>query len=174
MGYKDVTEGQKTAKVKSGRFIKSKNGTTALEVAFEFTEPSTDRVEHLPWQGWLSEKALDNTMDTLVNVLGYNGSKIIDSDGVLTDPNAFAYGREVRLVIEIEDYTNEKGETKAYPKIKWVNSLGGSNYTGITPESIKNELGSIGFEAAFLAAKKTSGPVNYAPQTATKNDNVPF
>ena len=108
----------------------------------------------------------------LANVLGCNGSEVVDGNGNYTDPKFLDYKREVKLVVEGEEY-----EGKIYPKIKWVNALGGSAFAGCSPEIVKNELGAIGFKAAFLAAKQAtaqSGPqpgpavVNHAPGAGKK------
>ena len=151
MGYQDITVGDKVGKPVNARFIKSKNGTIGLEVAFDFVEPTTDQIERQNWIGWLSAKAIENTMDTLVNVLGFNGNDLCDEEGVLLDKGALAYGKEVRLVIEIEQYNQ-----KTYPKIKWVNRLGGSAFDGVAPEVVKLDLQAVGFKGAFLAAKQMS------------------
>lgn len=162
MGLRDITSGEKLANVKGARFIESKGGTPAIEVAFEFTEPSSGTVEHMTWAGWLTENALKNTMKTLVDVLGYNGSDAVDENGMLTDPNVFDFSKQVKLVIELEEQKNddgtvktnaETGEIVVYPKIKWVNSLGGSGYTGMTVEKVKSAVASTGFKAAFLQMK---------------------
>ena len=162
MGLKDITSGDKLANIKGGRFIESKGGTPAIEVAFEFTEASSGTLEHMTWAGWLTENALKNTMKTLVDVLGYNGSDAVDENGVFTDPNVFDFNRQVKLVIELEEQKDDDGNPKVnattgeivmYPKIKWVNSLGGSGYSGMTVEKVKSAIASTGFKAAFLQMK---------------------
>lgn len=172
MSYRDVTPGDKTARALAARFIKSKKGTLGIEVSFEFEEKSTGGNERLSWVGWLSGGAIEKTMETLVDVLNYNGSEVTDQNGVLTDPNVLNFKKEVRLVVELEEGTDEAGmpNGKSYPKIKWVNNMGGSMYQGVKVESIKNDLGAAGFKAAFLAARKNSGqsadparPKNHAP-----------
>jgi len=157
MSYKDVVAGTKTAKPFAARFIKAKTGTLGMEVAFKFIEKKQDgssSEERLNWVAWLSDKAIDNSLKTLVEVLGYNGNDSVDANGMLTDPNALVWDREVSLVVEIEDYTKQDGTTGQSPKIKWVNKLGGSSFGACTPESIKNDLGAMNFRAAFLAAKQ--------------------
>ena len=160
MGYKDITAGDKKGKVVAARFIQSpKTQTMGFEVAFEFEEPSTGAFERLNWVGWLSERAIENTMDTLVNVLGFNGNDETNADGTLKDENALNKETEVRLVVEIEQY-NEK----SYPKIKWVNKLSGSNFGSLAPETLKANLDKLGFKAAFLATKSQQ----------KQDSNVPF
>lgn len=151
MSYKDVTAGEKVATIMHGRFIKSSKGTLGLEVQFEFEEPSSGTPERLNWVGWLSPAALENSMETLVNVLGFNGNDSIDDNGNLTDARALAYGEQVKLVVDIEEYNG-----KQRPRIQWVNRLGGSAFQNAPRESIKADLAAIGFKAAFLAAKQAT------------------
>ena len=54
MGYKDIVDGEKTAKAIGARFIKTEKGTPGIEVAFEFEEPSTGNPERLNYVAWLS------------------------------------------------------------------------------------------------------------------------
>lgn len=170
MGYKDIRAGDKIAKPLAARFVKSKKGTQGCEVIFEFEEPSTGAMERLNWVGWLSPAALENTMDTLVNVLGFNGNDAIDDQGNLTDPGALAYQKQVKLVVEIESYTNDKGESRSGAKIKWVNALGGSAFQACEPQTIKSELAGLGFRAAFLAAKQSAGK----PKETVSEKEIPF
>lgn len=174
MGYRDITAGDKIGKAVAARLVQSpEKKTPGIEVAFEFEEPSTGNRESLNWIGWLSEKAMENTMDTLVNVLDSNGVETTNAAGVFIDPCFLNKEKEVRLVVDLEKYTNEKNEEKYYPKIQWVNNLGGSKFAACTPEVVKSTLAQVGFKAAFLAAKQASGqsapqqqstpPPNYAP-----------
>src|ERR1700679_1998603 len=152
MGFKDVTEGDKIAKPIAIRYLPQeenpKNKSDAFEVCFEFEEPSTGNPERLFWQGWVSDAAIERTMDTLVNVLGFNmelaKSKGIEEKGVITD-------KDVKLVVEIEEY-----EGKSRPKIKWVNRIGGSAYVGGSVELVKTKLASPKMAAAFLAATQNA------------------
>lgn len=197
MGLKDITAGDKIAHAIGARFIKSKKGTFGFEVAFEFVEPSTGGPERLSWVGWLSQNAIEKSLETLVEVLGYNGSEVTDPNGVLTDPNVLNFKKEVKLVVEMEEGRDaETGAPngKLYPRIKWVNNIGGSMYQGVQVESIKNDLGAVGFKAAFLAARQNAGMSagprpngaanpgvpNYAPGTQTapppafSDEEIPF
>jgi len=169
MGWKDITVGEKVAKVVGARWIKSNTGKMGLEVAFDFEEPTTNGRERLNWVGWLSKDAIGNTMDTLVNVLGYNGSEDADENGVLTDKKAFNLEQEVKLVVEMELNPNNQ---KEYPRVKWVNSMSGSGFAGVSSNTVKAELQSIGFKAAFLASKQGSKGSNSTTKTPDPADEV--
>lgn len=173
MGFKDITDGDKIAKPIAARIVKSKTGTLGIEVAFEFEEPQTGGIERLNWTGWLTKDAIDRTMETLVKVLGYNGSKTTSADGTLTDPNVLDFENEVKLVVEHEINPNNQ---KSYPKIKWVNSMGGSAYVGVGPQTVKADLESLGFDAAFQMAKasvKQSGEGNGAEKKELNKQTPP-
>lgn len=182
MSYKDITEGTKTGKALAARFVKSpEKGTPGIEVAFEFMEPSTGALERLMWIGWLSERAIENTMNVLTNILGCNGNEQTDENGVFKDPKFLDYGREVALVVELEKYLDKDNNEKFSPKIKWVNTLGGSKFANVEPETVKSELAQVGFKAAFLASRGSTGmPMpakevkNYAPQTKVSDEKLPF
>lgn len=165
MSYKDITPGDKLGNAVGARVIKSSKGTVGIEVSFDFTEQSTGGPERLSWVGWLSANAMEHTMDTLVNVLGYNGSETTNSEGIFTDPQVIDFKKEVKLVVEMEENPNNG---KSYPKIKWVNNVGGSAFSGVSPEVVRSELAGLGFKAAFLASQKKSGKTN------TKQEDVPF
>lgn len=188
MGLKNITPGRKTAKPVGARFIKSgKKETPAIEVEFEFEEPSTGERERLTWQGWLTENSEKRTYETLANVIGSNGNiEAMNDDGHFTDPKFVDRNREVSLVVELEEAKNEDGSTKVnektgevqlWPRIKWVNNIGGSMYANVTPEVAKSSLGALGFKAKFLAAKQAvpNAPQvpNHAP-TFNAAEKLPF
>ncbi len=172
MSYKDITPGIRTAKAVGARVIKSSKGTPGFEVSFEFTEPSTTNVERLNWIGWLSPNAIEYTMNTLVDVLEFNGRDelIDDGSGNLKDPNALNWLKDVSIVINAEEYD---GKTRM--KIAWVNNIHGSAFQGGSASDMKRELEAVGFTAAFLAAKAKS---NLKPkpteQTPIPAEAVPF
>lgn len=172
MSYKDITTGKKTAKPIAMRLVKSKKGTEAFEVMFEFMEPSTGAMERLAWQGWITEASIERTMDKLVHVLGYSGSKEVDAKSIFTDPLVLNFSKEVELDVNRE--TNPE-DGKEYPKIAWVNSIGGSGYAGMSVDTVKSTLNSPLIQAAFLKAKQSGKQQvkNHAPVFDSK-ESIPF
>lgn len=175
-----IQNGKKLARPIAARFMEAKHtGTRGIEVAFSFMEPSTGLTETLYWCGWIeaaakpgeteqqvqerSRKNLERTMDVLVNVLGFNGNDTCNEQKILIDPNALAWGQDVHLTVENEEY---KGTFT--PKITWVNRIAGSGF-GDSPETIKTALIKIGFNAAYLAAKQ-----NKQIETELLKSEVPF
>ena len=165
-----IAEGNKIATIVAARFIKSKTGTMGMEIMFEFTEGTGESStrERLNYVAWLSPKAIEHSMDMLVAVLKYNGSKEINKDGVLSDPNALTKD-QVQLVVEMQEYTNDEGVTRIHPKIKWVNCIGKSAYESMDNNSIQAGLISCSFEAAFLAAK--AGDQQQGPAQTSQSTN---
>lgn len=162
MSFKDVTAGDKVGQATHARFVEAKTGAIGLEIAFKFKQGEAE--ERLTWVAWLTPAAIQFSMETLKNVLGFNGNDSADANGALTDPAALAYGQDVRLVVELEPYTDKNGQAKTSPKIKFVNKLGGSNFAGVAPETIKSKLASIGLKAAFLAAGGIVAPSPQLPE----------
>lgn len=163
MGWKEITAGTKRAKPVSARIIRAKSGTLGMEVTFEFLEGT--QIERLAWVGWLTSAAMENTMRTLVQTLGFNGDESTDATGVLTNKQALNWDQEVDLVVELEKAQDSE---KTYPRVKWVNRIGGSGFQGCEPEVVKKELAAVGFKAAFLTAKAG------VPSTKKEEDKVPW
>lgn len=184
-----ITAGTKTAKIVSGKFIESpKTKTMGIEVVFSFEEQETGSRETLSWVAWLTDKAKERSMETLVDVLGYNGSEAVNDKGIFTDKNAFDFGSEVSLEVELEARLDADGNQKFKDgepifdaRVKWVNRLGGSGFIGIQPEVLKSKLAGLGFRGLFLSAQKNSGrPKQQAPAAAAggpgvdSNEPLPF
>ena len=181
MGMKDIMSGDKVAKPVAARMIKTEKGKVGIEVAFNFEEPATGQRETLPWVGWMTtDKVKQLTRDVLMDVLGCNGNfDQVNEKGEFKDPNFLDYEKEVKLVVEREEQkdesgnpkVDERGEVKTYPKIQWVNSLGGSNYAGCSVQEMQSELSWLKTE--FLARRPQ--PQNMAPKSAPKEKSkLPF
>lgn len=195
MSWKDITAGDKTAKATGIRFIESKAGSLAFEIAFTFKqkimtdtgEESSD--ETLTWQGWLSKKenaeegktAFERTMKVMKEVLEYNGDSTIvqvgpddKRKGMLADQNCINRTKDYRIVVEMETY-----QEKRRPKIKWVNNIGGGGYSGVTVETLESKLDALDFKAYYASmddgtspAPKTTNTAPAAQQTSLPFDKV--
>ena len=174
--------GKYTAKAKGIRFVQNKLKTkTAIEVAFTVNRGETQPPALINWVGWITpdlEKGtnpLERTMKTLVEILDYNGDDTVEMvapdhprSGMLKNQDAINRQKEVELVIDMEFYTtnDESGNPveRSKPRIKWVNNLGGGQFAGATAATLKNDLASAGFKAAFLQAKGSKGAPPVAQQ----------
>lgn len=153
-----VEAGYKVATATQSRIIKTKDGALGFEVTFKFMENNFE--QKLKWVGWLKSKdgntgALERTMKTLIEVLEFNGDEQVEDVpeddmryGFLKNQDCINRTKQVQL-----DVGHEMYDGKEYARIKWVNNIGGGQFSGCSPEVVKNELTAIGFKAAFMAKK---------------------
>lgn len=89
--------------------IESGKGTPGISVEMVF---HPDGVEtSLTWTGWLSEGAFDRTVESL-RTMGWAGDDLENVTGLTA---------EVELVVQNEEY-----EGNVYPRIAFINRLGGA------------------------------------------------
>lgn len=164
-----ITAGNKIARAKGIRFVKSQKGTMGLEVAFEFEENGAPA--RMNWTGWLTDTSIKNTLRTLVEVLDYSGDETVvdvpEGDartGMLANQDAINRQKQVELVVEHEEY-----EGKQRARIKWVNNVGGGQFAGVAPQEVRSQLGAIGFKAHFLSAKQQAGQPRPKSSSAPAN-----
>ncbi len=167
-----ITAGDKIAKASAIRFVKSKNDTIGIQVLFNFEEEGVPA--RLAWTSWLTHGSLEFTMKTLTEVLEYNGDEETvkvapghPTEGMLANQDSINRTKEYKLVVEEEEYNG-----KYYPKIKFVNNLGGAQFAGCAPQVVKSHLNSIGFRAAFLSAKQGLPPKPKAETPRYANANL--
>ena len=187
---KQIIDGYKNGKAVSARWVKPKENW-GIDFIFRFEEPSTGLVEVLNWTAWMSANAVERSVDTLTNVLGWNGNECFDVENpgkdfpkqtLCQDPkssdfqklsNTFDWDREVSLTVKHEKYMKD-GVEKESVKISFVNPLGGSAYQACSPELVKSEIPRLGLRAHFLAAKQ-NGPMPPAKKKdVLTDDQVPF
>ena len=107
----DIPNGKYRAKAKAWLLTEiGERSTPAVSVEFSFLAPEYAS-EGIAWDGWLTENAYARTVESLRHC-GWEGDDVTDLQGL--DAN------EVELVVEAEEY-----EGKTYPRVKWVNRLGG-------------------------------------------------
>jgi len=115
-----TAEGKYTAKVKApgnGWLGKTKSGTDFIRLPLLIDDPASDQHgREIVWQGWLSEKAVKRTCDTLDAAFGNDW----DINSLSSGKSPFI-GKQCRLTIEAEEYNGE-----ARFKIKWLNPLEGA------------------------------------------------
>jgi len=81
------------------------------------------------WDGWLTEKAFENTMKAVSEALGWNGGDLSELNGT----GAFV-GKIVQVVLE-EEADDRTGKT--HTKIKWLNPLGGGGVKALSGADAK-------------------------------------
>jgi hypothetical protein len=112
-----TTEGKFIAKVKApgnGWLGTTKTGTDFIRVPLLIDDPESDQHgREIVWQGWLSEKAVKRTCDTLDAAFGREWDIPLLASG-----KSPFLGQKCRITVETEEYN---GETRH--KIKWLNPL---------------------------------------------------
>jgi hypothetical protein len=126
--------------------------TPAVAIEFAFVDPELGKIT---WDGWLSEKALERTVESLRHC-GWEGSDVSELHGL--DAN------EVELVIEHEEY-----EGNTYAKVRWVNRGGGlSHKTPLSGHAAKFFASQLKDKIKALDASKGAT----APRTAPKSQSA--
>jgi len=93
-------------------------GTPSINITFETSENVETKepiIKKVYADLWLSEKAQDRSLETLIKTLGWNGDDLNELNG-----GDVLAGKEAWLVLEEEEY-----EGKPYTKVKWINKIGG-------------------------------------------------
>lgn len=159
-----IQAGTYLAKPVAGAFDNNnKNKTLGVGVQFQIKNTT----EKVWWVGWLSEKAMERTCQTLA-LLGFDESKTpkLENGKATFDGSYFDPSAEVEIVIELEKYIAKDGTEKTRPKVQWVNQPGGSKFGKIEPQELTSELTRINFRAEIAAARKNLG---LAPKKEVKN-----
>jgi hypothetical protein len=112
-----TAEGKYIAKVKApgnGWLGTTKTGTDFIRVPLIIDDPESDQHgREIVWQGWLSEKAVKRTCDTLDAAFGKEWDiRSLDAG------NSLFVGQKCRITVEVEEYNGEPRH-----KIKWLNPL---------------------------------------------------
>jgi hypothetical protein len=124
-------------------------GTPQVGIEFEFYPTETGEPERIWWVGYLTEKAIENTIKTLA-ICGHNGDESFPAGCFSTE--------QVEIVIEMETY-----EGKTTPRVRWVNQLGASKFSNIQPDEAKKIATSVNLKAQVMAAKQKLGITTTAP-----------
>lgn len=146
--------------------------TDSFNIDFRLKEmPSS-----ITWNGWMSEKAYERTLETLAR-LGFDESTPPESlpDGSTQYTAAHFSEKEVELVIEQEP--DLKDPNRMWPRIKWVNIPSETKFTsapikGALPTDFKSQLAGA---RAKLGIKKSPSPSASQPKSKEpKIDEIPF
>lgn len=137
--------GRYLGKAESAEITKSKNkGTPGALLLLR-----NDAGDHIYHTLWLSDGALENSVNTLKEVFGFDGNFETINDQVK--------GKECSFTVEMEEY-----EGKEYPRVKWLN----------TPRASQPVEDSM-----LTALSRKARAIVGTPQQAkapVDSDNVPF
>jgi hypothetical protein len=106
-----VKPGHYQAIAREWTFGKTSKGTEQIAILFEIAE-GDEKGQRITWYGFFTEATYERTLDSLENA-GWDGQSLKRLDGLGSRP----------CVIVVENETGQDGKT--YPRVRWVNSLGG-------------------------------------------------
>lgn len=114
-----VTAGNYTARATAATLVQSpKKGTPGVSVSFRIVSECGCKGESINWEGWLTPDTKARTAAALV-LMGFDGTDL-----------GTCNRKDVALVIEDEEWTDDQGEMHTSPKVKWVNdpARGGARF----------------------------------------------
>ena len=163
------TEGQFKAeafKPDNGWLMRSKDkGTPYVQVGLRVVDDVEENDKVAFWAGWLSDKAIENTIQTLVDCFGFNG----DLNGLHSGAQSFD-GMACEFTAEFEEYN---GKTRL--KVKWLNAAGRSRSApALADDDAKAILAAVGKKAKAIAVEAKAAAPKAAEKPAGPEDDVPF
>ena len=154
-----ITAGTYSAKV-DGEVVlgASKNkGTPFIEFYLKILE-GPNQGGLVRWTGYFTDNTSERSIQAL-QLCGWQGDDLSEfSDGGLhgLDKN------DVSIVVEMEEYTNDEGETRVSPRVQWINRPGGF----LNKEAAMNEGAAAAFGARMRGLVHKTKEKN--PQPAAK------
>jgi len=133
--------------------VSKEKGTPSVKLSFvafyEHGDPTKPVDKQMYADLWLSEKAMNRTLDTLFEVFGWSDGDLDE----LNTKNELLAGIEVDLVTEWETYNG-----KPYEKVKFVNAPGKGSITRMEDASAANVAKNLkGVLLAHRQSKKSQG-----------------
>lgn len=132
-------------------FIESpEKQTPGVKVVLRLEE-GPDKGSNIEWIGWLSEKTIQRTGESL-SLFGHDGE---DASTITRN--------EVIAVIEHEEYTRKNGEVAHRPRVSWINDPSGAGrFVQMGPAAVAGAKERI--KAAMMAAKAKKPAVDPADE----------
>lgn len=126
---------------------KGDNNTPFIRIPIAVTEDGPDKGCIAVWYGWLSEKALDNTIARLKEVFNFNGDLIALHEGKVT-----LTGMECNITTEEETF-----EGKARIKVAWLNPPGGGGAKPMDHNKVVSLLSKLNSRSKAIAKAQSTG-----------------
>lgn len=144
-------------------FESGEKGTLGISLACIVITEGDQNGKEISWTGWLTEKAVDNTIKALIKAFpSWNG----DLQGLLKDEYSF---EEMTCDITAE---TEFYEGKARVKARWLNPVGG-NRKVVDSNKLSGLIKAINRKSMALAkTEKKAEPAKVA--SASVEDDIPY
>lgn len=154
-----------TATVVSADFYYTKNGNEAVAIGLQIDNDNPEVAgEVVSWRGFFTEKALKQTIKSL-RTIGWEGNDLSTIDKTI--------GHRVSVVVEMEEF-----EGKQYPRVQWINPLGGMSINNAMGASEKKAFAARmkGAIMAFGDSTTTPTTTQSAPNDESdySSDDLPF
>lgn len=128
--------------------------TPYIQVNFTVVDDVEESGKEIAWFGYLSDKAIERTIDTLVQCFGFDG----DLNSLHAGKSSFD-GMRARISCEAEEY-----EGKRRVKVKWLNPVDYERPPSISDDEAKMLIAGLGKKVAQAAVKsRTERAANAAP-----------
>lgn len=164
---KTITPGKYRANLIGYQMGETKAGAAQAELMFDWQDADGDRHELIWYGSFKGEKAIEITTRSLVTCGLRRDAKPWDiAQGA--ESHVLDMSTPVSIVVEFE--RSQSG--KDYPRIKWINRLGGGGFKqGMTPEAARAKLAALGLEGQVAAVRKDlgiQGPREFTPKPRTQ------
>lgn len=139
-------------------------GTPYICLPLEVIGKDVDAGKTIAWNGWLSDKAFDRTIDTLIEVFGFDGDMARFHDG-----GQGLEGMKCQIVTEFQEYNGKK-----YTKVKYLNKAG---YVHEVSKLDADEAKKIITQFSGRAKKRALAAKSNTQSPATpkdEDDDIPF
>lgn len=155
---------------------KGENNTPFIRIPVVVSEDGPEKGCVAVWYGWLSEKAIDNTIATLAKVFNFNGDLAALHQGKVT-----LVGMQCNITTEKETY-----EGKERTKVAWLNPPGGGEAKPMEEVKVKSLLAKLNSRSKAIAKAQTaatgpnpparvpSGAMPQNPNQPPAEDDPPF
>jgi len=137
-----IQAGTYSAKVSDWGYVETKAGVPGFHIYFDIEGMGSVR-----WNGYLSEKGMENVFKTLATC-GFTGGDLEKvADGKFG--KALDTTKELQIVVEIEDYNG-----KSYPRVKWVNEPRAARFDQALAVQAKSKVSQV--KANWISFKQNT------------------
>lgn len=141
-------------------FGKTSKGTEQVALLFEVADGEA-KGQRITWYGFFTDATYERTLDSLENA-GWDGQSLQKLGGLGSRP----------CVIVVENEEGQDGKT--YPRVRWVNGLGGG--LSVKEKMETNEVNALEerMKGAMLERRQKRGQQQPQGRGREPGDDIPF